>query len=365
MDPTTTFTPDYAIPPGETLLETIEELGITQKELALRMGRPLKTINEIIKGKAQLTHETSLELEKVTGVDASFWNNLESQYREALARIKQQQEREEQIAWVKQFSYKKIADLGIVSYAKSQVTQVEQLLSFLGIASPDQWESTFTRMQGAAREASKAQSDLGDLSVWLRCGELKARQIITPPYDKATFLASLRQIRNLTQQAPSEVWEQVVQLCADAGVALVLVPELPKTRVSGFTRWLSSEKALIQLSLRYKTDDSLWFTFFHEAAHILLHGKKDVFLEGRDTQSEKEQEANQWAGNFLISTKEWQFFLESLPASITKKHIIDFAQAQGIAPSIPLGRLQHREKRIRPNRFNDLRFRVAIQWRGL
>lgn len=360
-----TFTPDYAIPPGETLLETIDELEISQKELALRMGRPIKTINEIIKGKAQITAETSLELEKVTGVPASYWNQLEAQYREALARLNQQQQREEQITWVKQFSYKKITDLGLFSYTRDKAEQVEQLLSFLGIASPAQWEDTFTRMQGAAREATTTQSELGDLSVWLRCGELKARQINTVPYKKSTFLKNLKKIRSLTQMNPSESWEKVVQLCADAGVALVLVPELPKTRVSGFTRWLTPDKALIQLSLRYKTDDSLWFTFFHEAAHILLHGKKDVFIEGRDTASAKELEANQWASNFLISEEDWQAFVSSLPARITKSHITTFSTTQGISPSIPLGRLQHREKRIPPNRFNDLRRKVNIHWSGI
>ena len=55
---------------------------------------------------------------------------------------------------------------------------------------------------------------------------------------------------------------------------------LPKTCVSGATRWVGSDKAIIQLSLRYKTNDHLWFTFFHEAGHILLHGKKELFIEG-------------------------------------------------------------------------------------
>jgi Zn-dependent peptidase ImmA (M78 family) len=66
------------------------------------------------------------------------------------------------------------------------------------------------------------------------------------------------------------------ELCAGAGVAVVFVPALPKTGVSGATRWINSNKALIQLSLRYRTDDHLWFTFFHEAGHILLHGKKEL-----------------------------------------------------------------------------------------
>ena len=95
-----TFTPDYASPPGETLAETIEALGLTQSDLARRMGRPLKTINEIIQAKAALTADTALELERVLGVPASLWNGLESNYREHLARQRAAARFEVDEAWL-------------------------------------------------------------------------------------------------------------------------------------------------------------------------------------------------------------------------------------------------------------------------
>lgn len=82
----TTFEPSYAVPPGETLAET---LGMTQAELAERMGRPFKTINEIVADKAAITSDTALQLEKVLGVPASFWTNHERIYRDALARYRE------------------------------------------------------------------------------------------------------------------------------------------------------------------------------------------------------------------------------------------------------------------------------------
>lgn len=84
-----TYCPDYAIPPGETLAEVIHDRGMTQAELAERMGRPTKTINEIVKGKAAITPETAIQLERVLGVPARFWNSLEKNYREDLARIQE------------------------------------------------------------------------------------------------------------------------------------------------------------------------------------------------------------------------------------------------------------------------------------
>jgi HTH-type transcriptional regulator / antitoxin HigA len=73
--------PDVAIPPGEFLLEEIEARGISQKELARRMGRPLNAINEIVKGKKIITAETALQLEEVMPeIPAKFWLNLETDF---------------------------------------------------------------------------------------------------------------------------------------------------------------------------------------------------------------------------------------------------------------------------------------------
>lgn len=359
------FKPDYVFPPGETLLETIEALGLTQKELAARMGRPDKTINEIIKGITKITPETALELEKVTGVPASFWNSAESNYRAHLARVEDEERQREEVGWIKRFSYTQMVSLGLVEKLEDKAARVGQLLRFFGVATPTQWESTYGGLCGAARESNHHKSDLGDLSAWLRTGEIMAQRIECQPYDRDGFLANLQKIRSLTARDPAEAWPEVRSLCAEVGVAVVLVPELPMTHVYGFTRWLTPEKAIIQLSLRYKTDDSLWFTFFHEAAHILLHGKRDIFVEYRGVDNPKEHEANRWAAEFLIPQTAWKEFLTTLPAKPSPASIKGFAQKQGIAPSIVLGRLQHVEKKVPASSFNNLKHKVEISWRGI
>ena len=170
------FTPDYAVPPGATLLETIRALGLTQKELASRMGRPVKTVNEITKGVAAITAETSLQLEKVTGVPASFWNTAETSYRERLARLKERRRIETQTQWLECFSYRKMVELGLVPPLSGKRERVESLLQFFGVASEAQWQTAYEGLAGAAREAAGLKSEIGDLSAWLRAGELAARQ---------------------------------------------------------------------------------------------------------------------------------------------------------------------------------------------
>jgi len=138
------------------------------------------------------------------------------------------------------------------------------------------------------------------------------------------------------------------KMCAEAGVALVFVPELPGTRLYGATRWLNPSKALIQLSLRGKSDDHLWFTFFHEAGHILRHGKKEVYIEAEGNgyketdRISKEKEADLFAQDLLIPKGPFQIFLKE--NDFTHEGILKFAGQIGIATGIVVGRLQHENK---------------------
>ena len=138
---TNQYCPDYLTTPGEVLLEYLEDLDMTQAELADRTGLAKKTVNEIVKGKAQITPETARKLEKVIGRPAHFWSNLERQYQDDKARLAERERMESGIAWLKRFFVKKMTDLGWLPKNKDKADQVESLLRFFGIASPDQWET--------------------------------------------------------------------------------------------------------------------------------------------------------------------------------------------------------------------------------
>lgn len=349
------FVPDYAIPPGETLFDTIEALGMSQAELSERTGRPKKTINEIIKGKAPITPDTALQLERVLGVSAAFWNNLEKNYRETLARLSEQERLQEQIAWLSELPVKALVKFGWIRPFKEKVHQLQELLNYFGVASPDCWREMWLGAQVAYRTSQAFESDPGAVSAWLRKGELVARDIVCKPYDESAFRAALKTIRSITVKPPEEFQLEVVRLCADVGVTVAFVPELPKMRASGATWWLTPTKAIILLSLRYKSDDHLWFSFFHEAGHILLHGKKEVFIEDNHS-SDKEDEANHFASEFLIPTSKFKTFTTS--ARLSKEAVRAFAAELGIASGIVVGRLQH-DGFLPVTHCNDLKTRLV------
>lgn len=352
------YYPDMVSPPGETLLETIEAMGMSQAELSERMGRPKKTINEIIKGKTAITPETALQLERVLGVPASFWNNRERQYRENLARIQERAILQSQIDWLKLFPLKEMISCHWVKASDSTIEQLQELLNFFGVATPNEWSSLWSGLPVAFRQSTAYSADPGSVAAWLRKGELDAQQIECSPFTEDKFRSALSDIRNLTSESPKVFVPRIREACARAGVAVVFVKELPRIRTSGATRWLTPSKALLQLSLRYKSDDQLFFTLFHESAHILLHGKREIFLEDDEKENDKENEADRFAADLLIPPEDYSQFKPS-KKYYSKQDILDFASRIGIAPGIVVGRLQH-DGKLRPSFCNDLK--VKLVW---
>ncbi len=358
------YMPDFVSPPGETLQDVLAEIGMKQTELARRTGRPVKTINEIIQGKTAITPETALQLERVLGIPAGFWIRREQQYREHLVRQQEIDRLEKQVSWLKKIPVKAMVAKGWIKQYSDPVRQLQEVLNFFGIASVDQWDTVFKHHAPAFRQSKAYQANPVAVAAWIQKGKLEAQKIHCAPYNSEKFREALNNIRALTTSPPNKFCLEMQRLCAESGVAIVFVPQLPKTRVSGATYWLTPHKALIQLSLRYKTDDHFWFTFFHEAGHILLHGKRKFFLEENgDTgaSDNDEREANQFAAAILIPPDDWQHLKQSIPTNkhISKKFIREWAARLGISTGILVGRLQH--EGLLPFKYcNDLK--VKLIW---
>lgn len=351
------YKPDYISPPGDTLQELLDELGMTQVSLAKRMGRPIKTINEIIHGKTQITPETAIQLEKIFSVTADFWLSMENQYQEFIARIVEEKVLLKSQNWLKQIPINEMIREGWIPKVNIIKDRITESLKFFAVASHNEWEELWGSCRASLRESAKYKTEIGPLSAWLRKGEIEANKINCKPYSESDFKNSLSEIRNLTTEGPDVFVTELQNICSKYGVAVVFLPELKGTHLYGATRWISPQKALIQLSLRDKSNDHLWFTFFHEAAHILLHKKKDVFIELRNCDNEEETEANKFSSDFLIPTNEYNEFVEQ--GIFTLMTITNFANEIGIAPGIVVGRLQHDKHILFKNPLNSLKERFV------
>jgi len=334
------YTPDLVFPPGDTLKEVLEEIGMSQAELSERMSVTVKHVNSIVKGKASITEDTALRMERVLGVPASFWENLEQQYRSYLARKQERERLVEKKGWLARFPVNEMIKRRWIQKCNDPIEQLKELLTFFRVASWESYEDIWTEEGVAYRKSKAFKINSYALAAWLRKGEIEAESVKCGSFNEKGFKRQLKRIRKLSTEPPDVFLPKIKELCAECGVAVVFLKELPEIRVSGVTKWIKKDKALIQMSDRYKSDDHFWFTFFHEAGHILLHGKRDVFIENETVMTEdpKEEEANKFARDLLIPPKEYRKLTAKKP-SLGDVEL--FAKRLQISPSIVVGRLQH------------------------
>lgn len=347
-------------PPGDTIQEHLDFIGMSQAELAERMGRPKEKINDLIKGREPLTIPTAFQLEKVLGIPAVFWMNSEKSYRKELYEIQHQEELEKEKDWLSAFPIYEMRKLGWLPNTKEKHILVDSMLKFFGLVSPKEWEYIYVKSEvSVAFRISLAQTQSPHaISAWLRKGEIQSKDIITADFNKKKFKSALIEIKELAFMMPDHFSQQLQSICAKCGVAVVFTQNLPKAPISGATRWFHN-KPLIQLSGRFKTNDHFWFTFFHEAGHIIMHGKKDIFLEnveGTVIDQVKEEEANSFATKILLPENEFQQIIDSNP--LNEDMINHFANKFRTPAGVIIGRLQH--LKIVPFHFGN-RFKQKIE----
>lgn len=330
------YEPDYAVAPGLTLQETIDAQGIDQRELAVRSGLSAKHINQVIKGVAPITHDTAIRLERVTGVPARMWNNLEANYQEQRARLAEKARMESDLDWLSTIPTKELIHRGVIEDTTDRVSLLQSVLAFFAVASVEAWKEGWANHQFAFRKSPTFKGKDGAMATWLRLGELEAKKVACKPYERAAFRTALDKIRKLTVQGPEVFVPAMLELCAAAGVALVLVPEIKGAPVSGAAKWLTASKAMICLNLRGKSNDRFWFTFFHEAGHVLNDSKKETYIDVDYQDDPREQNANRFAANLLIP-EDCEEVLQELHSY---QSVEAFADEIGIAPGIVVGRLQ-------------------------
>ena len=332
----TEYRPDYAVPPGHTLRDTLEALDMTQADLARRTGLSAKHINQIIQGAVPLSPETALALEHVTGVPARLWNALEANYRQREARRELGELTPEDRAWLRALPVKELVGRGALPPQADEGRLFESVLAFFGVASRQAWVGVWQAPDAAYRRSTVFKSDPYATAAWLRLGELEASKLHVAAFDRGKFRAALMEIRSLVRTHPNHYLGAMADLCRNAGVAFVVIPEITGCRASEAARWLSPNKGLIQVSLRHRWEDAFWFSFFHGAGHLLLHGKREAFVDDEDAEGAQEEAADEFASKILIP----QRFERELRGIRTLAEVQVFAGKLHLPPGIVVGRLQ-------------------------
>lgn len=329
--------------PGITLAEMLAEKEMGSKEFAVRTGKPEKTISDVLNGKSGITSEMGILFEQVLKIPCHFWMNRQRTYDEYVARVEFQKTIEEGIEWSKKFPYAKMAALNWIPATQKKEEKVINLFSYFAVSNTKGYYDFYHNQKLLVnfRISLKKNENEGAISAWLRQGEIQANFLTVPTFDKKKLTEILPKLKSIMVAQPSNFFLQLQELCSSAGVKVVHTPCLPKAPIHGSTRWLN-DIPLIQLSGRYKRNDIFWFTFFHEIAHILLHGKKYISIENVEYDGENqlyENEANTFSAELLLNTEQEREITRN--RRITELDIIYYAKKFKTHPAIIIGRLQH------------------------
>ncbi len=362
------FQPDWTSAPGDTIIDILQQRDISDVGFATLMNLPLEDTADLLQGRSTVTLTIARKLASVLGASVEFWMSRDYQYRQDARRFHEEEE-----GWLRRLPLGDMIRFGWLSPPPLPSEELAACLRFFGVSSFQEWKGNYASLQemAAFRSSPSFDSRHESISAWLRQGEIKAEEIDCGPWHAERFQACLSQLRTLTRlKDPQDFIPALQTSCSEHGVAVVVVRAPGGCRASGATRFVTNDKALLQLSFRYLTDDQFWFTFFHEAGHLLLHGQKHFFrsamegqrawiLEGADFSltEEEEQEASNFAVRTLIP-QEFQNEISTIAPN--SREIIRLARRVGISPGIIVGQLQY-HRRIDYNQLNGLKRRFVWQ----
>ena len=361
------FQPNWTSAPGDTIVDILRERDLSKENFASFMSLSAKETNDLLQGRATVTIDVARRLTGVLGASVEFWMSRDYQYRQDSRRLQEDEE-----GWLRKLPLGDMIKFGWLSPPPLPSEELAACLRFFGVSSVFEWRVNYGGLQETAAFRSSPSFDSREESVsaWLRQGEIEAEGIGCRPWHSERFQRSLDQLRSLTRQKDPDRFLPALQgVCSENGVAVVVVRSPSGCRASGATRFLTNDKAILQLSFRYLTDDHFWFTFFHEAGHLILHGQSQFFtsalegqrpwiLEGADVPTtEREQEANHFAAAALIPEEFQQEFKTVTP---NRRAVVRFAHRVGVSPGVVVGQMQH-DGRIGYDQLNSLKRRFAWQ----
>lgn len=294
--------------PGEILEEKLQEMNMGVKEFATRVTKPEKTIIAVLKGKSSITPDMAVAFEMVTKIPAYMWLRHQKSYDEFIARKKRESNFKEGMRWAKKFPVKEISKLGWFSGINDSqgVSKniVDTLCTFFAVSSPKGWEDFYLnqRLRVAFRITLSKTCNPYALSAWLRRGEIQAEEMSTEvKYTSKLLRSILSDITDIRKSSNGDYRIPLMSLLKQAGVKLIFTNTLSDAPVKGCTRYIYGVPC-IQLAKEFESTSDFWQTLFHEIGHILLHGKKDIFMENvnyGDKDPEKEREADDFANTWL------------------------------------------------------------------
>lgn len=358
-------TTNYAVAPGEYLEEWIDDHGLSQKHVADLLGSSRKLVNEIINGRAPITSDTALRLERVVGIPAKTWLKYESLFRADLARIADEENLADHLDEIAPAAFEYLRKIGATKATKrSPGKLVSDFLSFHRCGT---WEA-YTHLHEEASTGDYALAALKDsgttldptlLSTWLRAAELAEpfERGRSYNYDPAQLRAAIPDLRARAADPDSTMLTDFADMLAEVGVVFMVVEPPKKLPLLGMTRWIDKRVPVIQQTGRWGRDGFVIWALFHEIGHVLNDPRGEMHVE-YNTEKKRNTAAEKGANKFAMDTLFGAAGVTPFQGLTRDDDIAAKAREVGIAPGVAVHQM-HRWRMLPYESGNRLFYDLA------
>lgn len=331
--------------PGRILINELEKLGMSQKELAVRTGVTEKHVSTIITGKKNISATFAKKLEYALGISASKWMDLQADYDRRLIELEEKHGISSEELEITKILKDVIGVLSQYKLIKTEVNDVDLVLQLRKLmrvnnltAIPDIPYSAAYR----AQVRNNVRVDAYVLYAWQRLCEIVTEPIAVKGQLNPGLLQSrLSEIKDTMFLGINDIRKRLTNIFAECGIAFAIVHNFQGAPVQGFIKQTVQGKTILCLTLRQKRADTFWFTLFHEIGHLLKGDASTRFVDFKSVKSEQEAQADSFARDVLIQPKAYREFIRQRDYSFAA--IKKFARSLNVKPFVVVGRLQSDE----------------------
>lgn len=352
------FRPRWASPPGDTIRTVMADRSWSIETLASELEISSYEATSLLDGSISITIRLARKLADTLGGTTRFWVNRDARYRESLDWI-------EADRWVSALPISDMVKLGWLESSGDWYTNIVACMEFFDVDTPVHLHPTKVRILDAQYRAKpRTLEQDACITAWVRHVQQLATGISCADWDRSAFQALLPQLAKLSRNSdPESFIPELQRLASGVGVALVVARTPAGCPANGVSMALPSGTRVIGLSGRYMADDHLWFTMFHEAGHLILHDRENVYIDEitldvqQDT-TEIEAEADRFASEQLLPSR----LLSELAGVPSPNEIHGLANRAGVSDGVVVGQLQHHGILSYKSRLNRLKRRY--RWDG-
>lgn len=324
-----------AFHPGYYIKEIVEESGLTQEDFAKRLDTTPKNLSLLLRGKQSLSVDMAMKLARMVGTSFNFWMSLQNSYDELIAEFKSEEEleREQQVFSVLDYKYFR-DNFGLPDLPRKTDEQIKAVRKFLDVATLCVFKKRNMAVNFRKSTMNISESNIIKANIMVQIATNMALKTKAPDFDSCKLDSAIEYSLTLTTEH-ERFFPLIQQTFFNAGVILIILPNLPGSKINGATKKIGNN-IMVMVNDRRVFSDIFWFTLFHEIGHV-VNGDYGISFENEEGEPEKVADA--FARDKLIPPSEYENFIENRDFSLFS--IRRFAEKIHRDPAIVLGRLQN------------------------